>query len=110
MKKLVVFLVVALMSVSTFADNTKPTSEIKSELRSEIVKLLGKVDFEFNNNLETSVEFFINNKGEVVVLTVNSNNTNVSNYVKNKLNYRVVTKKSSVKGKVYKMPLKIVKK
>lgn len=108
MKKLVLLFAITLISFTSFANETKPVN-VKSELRSEIVKLLGKANFDLNGTLTTVVEFTVNSKGEIIVLTVNSKNTALDKYVKNKLNYNVITNKAIVKGKVYKMPLKIVK-
>lgn len=109
MKKLVLLLAITL-STSVFANNSKPVDAIKSELRTEIIKLLGNADFNLNNNLTTIVEFTVNNKGEVIVLSVNTNNKKVDRFVKSKLNYRTITNKAVVKGSIYKMPLKLVKK
>ncbi len=109
MKKFKVILFVTLISFSAFANNTNPTNETKSELRTEIVKLLGKANFEFNNNLNSTIEFMVNNKGEIVVVNVNSNNTEVHSYVKSKLNYKILSTKLVKRGQIYKMPLKIVK-
>ncbi|WP_299678378.1 hypothetical protein [uncultured Tenacibaculum sp.] len=109
MKKLVTLIVVTLINFSAFANNDKPVKAVKAELRTEIIKLLGKADFDYKRDINTSIEFTINNKGEIIVLTVNSDNTNVDAYVKNKLNYRVVTTEANVVGKTYKMPLTILK-
>ena len=111
MKKLVTLIVVTLINFSAFANNAdKPVKAIKSELRTEIVKLLGKADFDYNKNISTSIEFTINSKGEIIVLTVNSNNQDVDAYVKAKLNYRVITTDSKIAGKTYRMPLTFLKK
>ncbi|CAL2058768.1 hypothetical protein [Tenacibaculum sp. 190524A05c] len=108
MKKLVLLLAITL-STSIFANNERPAEVIKSELRTEIIKLLGKANIELNQDLTANVEFTINNKGEVIVLTVDTDSADVEAYVKNKLNYHVITNKFIVKGKVYSMPLKVVK-
>ncbi|MFY7670561.1 hypothetical protein ACOSP6_05690 [Tenacibaculum sp. MEBiC06402] len=108
MKKLFLLLAIT-VSTTIFANNSRPAEVVKSEIRTEIIKLLGKANFEFNQDLTADVEFMINNKGEVIVLTVDTNNSDVETYVKNKLNYRTISNKFIVKGKIYKMPLKLVK-
>ncbi|SNR17744.1 hypothetical protein [Tenacibaculum jejuense] len=110
MKKLVTLIVVTLINFSAFANTEKPTRKtVKADLRTEIVKLLGKADFDYTRNISTNIEFTINNKGEIIVLTVDTDDINVNSYVKNKLNYKVVTSEAKVIGQTYKMPLTILK-
>lgn len=100
------------MSVSSFANIETPVSSkevVKKEIRTKIVKLLGNADFHFDKELTTSVDLFINRKGQIVVLDVKSNNESVVNYVTRKLNYKKVVGKLSKGMKIYKMPLRIVK-
>jgi len=109
MRKLIILIAVTLINFSAFANIDKTTRTIKSELRTEIIKLLGTVDFNFNSDISTLIEFTINTKGEIIVLNVNSENTYVDNYVKTKLNYKVITSETNISGKTYKMPLTIKK-
>lgn len=108
MKKLFLLLAIT-VSTSIFANNSRPADVVKSEIRTEIIKLLGNANFNVESNLTADVEFMINNKGEVIVLTVDTKNSDVETYVKNKLNYKLITNKFIVKGQTYKMPLKLVK-
>lgn len=109
MKKLFLLLAIT-VSTTIFANNSRPADVVKSEIRTEIIKLLGNANFKISKNEVTAnVEFMINNKGEVIVLTVDTKNSDVETYVKRKLNYRTITNKVIVKGKIYKMPLKLVK-
>lgn len=110
MKKLVVFLFVAMMSVTSFANEGTPTSkEVKKEIRTKIVNLLGKAHFNVEEEIKTTVDFLINKNGELVILNVECVNPTVCAFVKSKLNYKRVTNKSNKTSKVYKMPLRIVK-
>lgn len=112
MKKLFVFVFTVMMSVSSFANTMNPTSkkeDVKQEIRTKIVELLGKVDFSFDKELKTTVDLMVNKKGEIVVLNVNSDNQNVEDYIKRKLNYKKVVSKLKTAVKIYKMPLRIVK-
>lgn len=106
MKKLL-FVFVFAVSLSTFASEEKPIRN--AELRAGIAKLLGEATF-INENATAVVSFIINKKGEIIVLLVDSENESIEKYIKSKLNYHVVTKKANLKGKVYKMPVKIIKK
>lgn len=112
MKKFFVLVFTVMMSVSSFASIGTPTSTkevVKKEIRTKIVELLGNADFYFDKELITSVDLFINRKGQIVVLDVKSNNENVVNYLTRKLNYKKVTGKLSRGVKIYKMPLRIVR-
>lgn len=108
MKKLFLLLAIT-VSTTLFANNSRPAEVVKSEIRTEIIKLLGNANFKINQVETAEVEFMINSKGEVIVLTVDTDNSDVETFVKNKLNYRSITNKFIVKGKVYKMPLKLVR-
>lgn len=110
MRKLFVTLLVFAMSLSTFANIDRPTEKVNAELRTRIVKLLGEADFKINKELKASVVFMINKKGEIIVLSVNSQEKSLDKYIKNKLNYRLAGEKYALRGKIYKMPIKIVKK
>lgn len=110
MKKLTVILIATLFSFNAFANDVKPVKETKSELRAEIVQLLGDIEFDLDKNLTGTVEFVINNRGELIIVNVDSKDTNVELYVKRQLNYKHISTKAVVKGRIYKMPLKIVKK
>ncbi|WP_299260498.1 hypothetical protein [uncultured Aquimarina sp.] len=91
MKKLIVLLVVVLASTQIFANdkNTKETN--KQKLRSEIALLLEKPQIKLDRNeINASIEFVLNIKGEIVILNVDSEKEAVVDYVKNRLNYKKV--------------------
>jgi len=62
------------------------------------------------NDMEAEVVFTINNKSEIVIVSVNSENYNFDGYIKNKLNYKKVKVSAHIEGEIYRMPLKIVHK
>ncbi|MDH7447979.1 hypothetical protein [Aquimarina sp. 2201CG14-23] len=112
MKKLAVLLVVAILaSTQVFANekNTKKTSEEK--LRNEIVLLLDKPQIELDRNeIKANIEFILNAKGEIVILTVDSEKEEVEDYVKTRLNYKKVDSEIIKSGnKVFKLKLKVLK-
>lgn len=110
MKKVIALVFVLMMSVSSFASNENPTSkEVKREIRTKIVKLLGQADFTVNKDVKTTVDLLINKKGEIVILDVECADPTVCAFVKRKLNYKKIYKKLNDSVKVYKMPLRILK-
>jgi len=52
--------------------------------------------------------FTLNDKSEIVVVSVNSDNDIGDSFVKSKLNYKKVKVKTLTPGKMYRLPLKIV--
>ena len=109
MKKLaVLFFVFAMSATMTFANNDIDKRKKQgTSLRTEIVKLLGNYKVEQTETAEVS--FMINRKGEIIVLSVESQNEDLENYVKAALNYHSVKKTVAKRMKVYKLPLKMVK-
>jgi len=115
MKNFKLFILVLAISVSTasFASTTineNPTKEDpKSELRQQIIDILGKTVNQIDENkIKAEVVFTLNNKSEIVIISVNSKNENVDRFVKGRLNYKKVNVKTLNEGKVYHMPLTIV--
>ncbi|MCF2876038.1 MULTISPECIES: hypothetical protein [unclassified Tenacibaculum] len=105
MKKLFVLVFVTLISTSVFSTNENPN---KKEIRAKIVTLLGSPNFVINNEVKTIVEFTLNNKGEIVILNVDCEKTQICDYIKSRLNYKKVYNafiQSS--NDVYKIPLTI---
>ncbi len=109
MRNLILVLAMTI-SLTSFANITRPSNEVKSELRVEIAKLLSKANISLDASLSTEVELMVNRNGEIVVLNVNSNNEQVNSFIKSRLNYRTVKTKGISAGKIYKMPLKVIKK
>ncbi|MFD2563096.1 hypothetical protein [Aquimarina rubra] len=110
MKKLIVLVVAVLASTQIFANDktTKETTEQK--LRSEIVLLLDKPQIRLDRNeINASIEFILNAKGEIVILNVDSEKEAVESYVKSRLNYKKVDSDITRTGnKVFKLRLKVL--
>jgi len=79
-----------------------------SELRDEITNILGD---EFTVAIETEVkaevQFMLNDKNEIVIVSVISENSDLDRYVKSKLNYKKVNTSGIIEGKVYRLPLTV---
>jgi hypothetical protein len=90
--------------------NTEPSNkEAKTILRTKIVSLLGNHSYDLSDKtLEAQVSVMLNNKNELIVVSVNSKSETITNYVKSKLNYKIITVKGISKGTVYRIPLKMI--
>ncbi|WP_298545428.1 hypothetical protein [uncultured Aquimarina sp.] len=110
MKKLIVLVVAVLVSTQVFANdkNTKETN--KEKLRSEIAVLLEKPQIKLERNeINASIEFILNAKGEIVILSVDSDKEAIDDYVKTRLNYKKVDADITRTGnKVFKLKLKVL--
>ena len=67
-------------------------------------------DNKFNveyNELTAEVRFIVNEKGELVVLSVETKDEILEGFVKNRLNYQKVQLKNVAPGRVYEIPIRI---
>jgi hypothetical protein len=109
MKNLKTIITVIAISLSTVFTTVATEKEPKT-LRSEIVALLGdNVPIEVTKTESALISFLINNKNEVIVISVKTNTPEFSNYVKSRLNYKKINLKNLKKGEIYRMPIKINK-
>ncbi|SEL37084.1 hypothetical protein SAMN04487910_2261 [Aquimarina amphilecti] len=108
MKKLNVMLLAAVFAISSVATaSTKPT-ESETNFTQEIKELLKKPSFKVENEIEASVTFTLNNEGEIVVLSIDSDSDMVKGYIKNRLNYQKIEAKPRTGVKFYTMPVRVV--
>ncbi|QTE23193.1 hypothetical protein [Polaribacter cellanae] len=109
-KSIIAIIAISLSTVfSATANNVDPkTNKETKTLRTEMFGFIGKnISVEIKKTTTAEVLFIINNKDEVVVLSVNSKNPELNSFLKNKLNYKKIVTKNVIKGKIYKMPLKV---
>jgi hypothetical protein len=108
MKKLSALIIVfTLGTMLSFANNTN--TEPKSPLTLEIQKMLAKPSFTLNSKDNKATVFLtMNNRREIVVIEVISDNIQVDSFVKGRLNYRKIENKNIERGKIYKLPLTII--
>ena len=107
MKKIKVLCVAAALAFSGVAlAGTEPNQEQK--LKKEIGELLDKPTFNVEDELTAYVTFTLNDKDEIVVLTVDSDSSLVESFIKNRLNYKKVATKLNTGTKFYKVPVRLV--
>lgn len=107
MKKIKVLCVAAALAFSGVAlAGTEPNQEQK--LNKEIGQLLDNPTFNVEDELTAYVTFTLNDKDEIVVLTVDSDSSLVESFIKNRLNYKKVATKLNTGTKFYKVPVRLV--
>ena len=81
-------------------------AETKEELHQQIVELIGDSnDALALVNSKAEITITLNEKSEIVVISVKSDNLLLDSFVKSKLNYKKVRVKDLNPGELYKVPL-----
>lgn len=80
----------------------------RSGLCAQIHQLLKENAFDLERgDITAEVHFTINKNGELVVLSVETQNQRLENFVKSRLNYQRVQIGTISHGKLYKLPIRI---
>lgn len=111
MRKLsVLFVTALLLSVGTVsANNSKKTTSSKT-LSSQISSILqDNLLTEDEIDLTAQVRFTLNNKQEIVVLSVDADDERLESFVIAKLNYQRVDVDSFVEGKLYTVSVRVAR-
>ncbi len=88
MKKLVLTVLVTAFS-ATMVMASDPIGSPSQKLRQQIIELLETPEFEFESELiQARIAFTLNKEGKIVILTIDSENLLLENYIKGKLNYK----------------------
>lgn len=103
-------LVVAITFSSAVSASTNPIEKSEPATVSETVgELLKNPEFKLNEDVNAIVSIYINEQDEMVVISVDTENELVAKYIKNRLNYKKLSKEVFGYNKSYKVPVKMVK-
>ena len=104
MKKLMLMALALVIGTTTlFASNVIP-DDSPNKMRSQIVALMDAPDFNVNREITVTITFTFSSASEIIVLNVDSEDTDVLNYVRKNLNQKVISNPGE-KFKHYTMPL-----
>ncbi|MET1260022.1 MAG: hypothetical protein HRT65_10970 [Flavobacteriaceae bacterium] len=106
MRKISVICAVALMAFGTATANVQP-EETTKKLSTQIHKMLETNSFDIVDDLTANVRFTINKEGEIVVLSVDTDDQDLEGFVKGRLNYQKVDITAFKEGKMYTVPVRI---
>ena len=110
LKSIITIIAISLATTFSTAATEKESSKITKKLRTEIVSMLGnKIQVEVKENTLAEISFIVNNKNEVVIVSVDSKVEEFNFFVKKKLNYKKINTKGLKKGEIYIIPVKINK-
>ncbi len=102
-------LLVTLTFSSVLFAGTNPKSENPTSLNEQIGELLKNPQFTIDDDLEAFVTFTFNKNQEIVVLSIDSNNKELKNFITKRLNYHKVTITSKSNVDNYIVPVRLVK-
>ena len=107
MRKFKLFAIAMLIGTAgLFATELENSNLSKDGMRSEIVQLLKAPDFTLSADVNVNIEFTFSSEGELVILSVDSKNSEILNYVRENLNYKKIENPGK-RDKLYTMPLKL---
>lgn len=109
MNKNVFTKLVVLFSI-TAAMASNPGVKSDQRLRDQIIEILETPSIEFENEIvQANIFFTLNQKGEIVILTIDSDNLLLESYIKSKLNYRKIQSGMLTAGKEFQINFKVKK-
>ena len=106
-KKSLAFFATALFVVGSLSANPTENLEPTKKLSTQIHKMLESNSFDVESDLIADVRFTINKEGEIVVLSVDTEDDALEGFVKGRLNYQKVDLENSKEGRLYTVPVRI---
>ena len=86
------------------ANTERPTNELKS-VSQQIGTLLNGSEVIVYDDITVMIKFRINEDNKIIVISNDSNNKEISKFIKKRLNKEVVSIKNTNKDKVYYLPI-----
>jgi len=106
MKKLMLTALALVIATTTlFATNANPDDDNKN-IRSQIIEIMDAPDFTINKDTTVAITFTFNSEGEIIVLSVDSTDHKVLNYVRKNLNHKTIANPGE-RDKLYSFQLKV---
>ncbi len=94
-------------TMSAFATKGKKVTK-ETNLSAQIYEMLKENQFnEDYEEMTAEVRFIVTEKGELLVLSVETKDEILEGFVKNRLNYQKVELKNAASGRVYEIPVRI---
>ena len=109
LKMLVLVVAITFSSAMSASTNSSIENAEPETLTGTISQLLKNPKVQFNKDMTAMVEVTINQDNELVVLSVDTQNKVFESFIKNRLNYKKVSKEAIGKQKHFKIPVTITK-
>ena len=104
MKTLKLFTVAFLLGMTTLI--ASENIEDVKEIRNQVVDLFDNAKFETDKDFKVDFTFTFNQKGEIVVLTVDSSRQDIRDYIRKNVNYKKI-QNPGIQNQKYRMPIKV---
>lgn len=105
-KSLVLLVAIAASTVLSASTNPTKADRPVNEITAQIGNLLENPNFKVQETITADVTFTVNDKHEIVVLSVDTDAELVESYIKSRLNYKALNAKTN--SKPYTVPVRIV--
>ncbi|MDY2588411.1 hypothetical protein [Winogradskyella aquimaris] len=112
MKTLKMFVLIATIALSSAVSaSTNPIEEADEPnlITKTVSKLLEDPYFQLNEDINATVQIAINKDNEIVVLSVDTNDEKVGDFIKNRLNYKKVPQNVVGSLNYYTLPVRMLK-
>ncbi len=110
LKMLMLIATIAFSSTISASTNLSEKVDEPNLISETVSKLLGRPYFQLNEDINTKVVIAINKDKEIVVLSVDTKDKKVENYIKSRLNYKKIPNDVIVDGvEHYTIPIKMLK-
>ena len=107
-KSLVFFATVLFVAASAIAANPIKSVEPSTTLSAQIQEMLKTHTFEIESDVVANVRFTLNKEGEMVILSVDTDDAVIESFVKGRLNYKKLELQNPKEGKLYVVPVRIM--
>ena len=98
-------LALVIATTTLFASNEIP-DETNKNIRSQIIKLMDAPEFTIKEDTTVAITFTFNSENQIIVLSVDSKDNNVLNYIRKNLNHNVIANPGE-RDKLYSFQLKV---
>lgn len=109
LKTLVLGAAIAFSTVLFASTNPEKNDEPTTTINQTVGDLLKNPNFELEKDQKATVTLLVNSENEIVVLSVDTKNEYIENYIKSRLNYETIAESLSTKQRYFKVPVRIVK-
>jgi transposase len=106
MKKLTLLALALVIGTSTLFASNLNSENLNKNIRDQILKLMEEPNFSIDEETTITILFTFNSEGEIIVLSVDSSNENVLNYVRENLNHKIIANPGA-QAKLYTLPLTV---
>jgi len=108
MKKLMLMALALVIGTTTLLATNVNRDDSNKNISSQIQKLFNKPDFNVKEDITVTIVFTFDSEGEIIVLKLDSTDSDVLKYVRENLNHKTISNPGE-KDRLYMIPLVLKK-